>query len=275
MPLPELRTAEGAAALQSLSVAPERAVLGCDFDGTLAPIATRPEDARALPGALDALAAVAARLGAVAIISGRPALQVVDLAGFRGAPGLDRLIVYGQYGRERWDATTDEVDCPPPPAGLEDARAAVNALVAQAPSGVRIEDKGAALVVHVREAQDPDAALGALTPNLMRIALNAGFVIEPARLALELRPPGFDKGLALRRLVEQYAARTAVFIGDDRGDVPAYDAVDQMRSEGLRGLTVASASLEVDVLQERADLVVDGPAGVIEFLDCVVHGPAA
>jgi trehalose 6-phosphate phosphatase len=266
MPLPEPRTAEGAAALQALLTAPDRAVLGCDFDGTLAPIATRPEDARALPGALEALAAVAGRLRAVAIISGRPALQVVELGGFRAASGLDKLIAFGQYGRERWDAATDELTAPPTPPSVDAARGPVTELVSGCPRGVTLEDKGAALVVHVREAEDPDAALTAVAPGLMKIALQSGLIIEPARMAYELRPPGYDKGRALRSLVEEHAARTVVFIGDDRGDVPAYDMVDTLRAEGLTGLTVASASKEVDVLEERADLVVDGPAGVLEFL---------
>jgi trehalose 6-phosphate phosphatase len=272
MPLPEPRTAEGAAALQILLAEPGRAILGCDFDGTLAPIAARPEEARALPGALPALAAVAERLCAVAIISGRPALQVVELAGFRGAPGLDHLIVYGQYGRERWNAATDELSAPPIPPSVDAARGPVTALVAAAPPGVTLEDKGAALVVHVRETADPDAVLAALEPELTAIAGAHGLAIEPARRALELRPPGYDKGRALRSLVTAYDARVVVFVGDDRGDVPAYDMVEKLRAEGVTGLTVASASQEVDVLQRRADLVVDGPAGVLEFLRAISGG---
>ncbi|MFL6240176.1 MAG: trehalose-phosphatase [Actinomycetes bacterium] len=272
MPLPEPRTADGAAALQLLLTQPELAVLGCDFDGTLAPISQQPEDARALPGAVDALAAVARRLRAVAIISGRPALQVIDLAGFRSAPGLEQLIVFGQYGRERWTAPSDQVEAPPTPPSVDAARGPVTDLVAAAPSGVSLEDKGAALVVHVRGTDDPEAALGEIAPALMKIALNTGLTIEPARMAYELRPPGYDKGRALRSLVEEYAARVVVFVGDDRGDVPAYDMVETLRSEGLAGLTVASASPEVEVLQERADLVVDGPAGVVEFLQWLASG---
>jgi trehalose 6-phosphate phosphatase len=266
MPLPEPRTAEGAAALRVLLDHPDRAVLGCDFDGTLSPISERPEDARALPGALDALAAVAARLCAVAIISGRPAAQVIELGGFRGAPGLEQLVVFGQYGRERWDAKTDEVVAPPTPPSVDAARPQVRDLVAAAPAGVTLEDKGAALVVHVRGTADPNGALSAIAPQLMDIALQAGLTIEPARMACELRPPGYDKGGAVRSFVEEYDARTVVFIGDDRGDVPAYDMVETLRAEGRTGLTVASASPEVEILQARADLVLDGPSGVLEFL---------
>src|SRR3954447_3996139 len=272
MPLPAPRTAEGAAALKILLDQPDRAVVGCDFDGTLALISRRPEDSRPLPGAIEALSALAARFRAVAIITGRPAQQVVELGGFRGAPGLDDLIVFGQYGRERWHAATDKVTAPPVPPSVDTARPLVAALVSAAPAGTSLEDKGAALVVHVLEAADPDSAISAVTPELMKIALGAGLLIEPARLALELRPPGFDKGQAVRQLVEDFDARAVVFIGDDRGDVPAYDMVETLRSEGLTGLTVASASPEVQVLQDRADLVVDGPAGVVTFLDHLAQG---
>ena len=272
MPPPEPRTAEGAAALHELFTHPDRAVLGCDFDGTLAPIVKRPEDSRPLPGALDALAAVARRICAVAIISGRPAGQVIQLGGFRGAQGLEQLIVFGQYGRERWSAATDEVIAPPTPPSVEAARGPMRDLVSGCPIGVTLEDKGAALVVHVRETEDPDEALHAVAPGIIKIAWQFGLMIEPARMAYELRPPGYDKGRALRSLVDEYAARTVVFIGDDRGDVPAYDMVDILRSEGLTGVTIASASREVDVLDERADLVVDGPAGVVEFLSTLGNG---
>jgi trehalose 6-phosphate phosphatase len=266
MPLPEPRTAAGAAALAEIRAHPEQAVLGCDFDGTLAPIATRPEQARALPGALEALAAVAQHFRAVAIITGRPAAQVVEIGGFRGAAGLDRLIVFGQYGRERWYAETDTIEAPPVPPGVDVARHAIAALVASAPPGVTVEDKGAALVVHVRETDDPEATAEQLAPALLTIARDTGLTIEPARRALELRPAGYDKGNAVRALVEENDARAVVFIGDDRGDVPAYDMVDQLRGEGLTGLTVASASQEVDVLEQRADIVVEGPSGVLLFL---------
>ena len=119
---------------------------------------------------------------------------------------------------------------------------------------------------------DPEAAAAALAGPVLELAREHGLVVEPARRALELRPPGSDKGHALRRLVRENAARVVVFIGDDRGDVPAYDMVETLRGEGVAGLTVASASHEVDVLEQRADLVVDGPAGVVAFLESLSAG---
>ena len=50
-PLPRARTAAGQAGLDALLAAPARALIGTDFDGTLAPIVPDPQAARALPGA--------------------------------------------------------------------------------------------------------------------------------------------------------------------------------------------------------------------------------
>src|SRR3954471_9318579 len=100
MPLPTPRTSDGAAGLQAIIDAPKSALIALDFDGTLAPIVDRPQDARAIPGAIPALAHLAEHVCRIAIVTGRPARKVVELGGFSGADGLGSLVVYGQYGRE-------------------------------------------------------------------------------------------------------------------------------------------------------------------------------
>jgi trehalose 6-phosphate phosphatase len=57
-----------------------------------------------------------------------------------------------------------------------------------------------------------------------------------------------------------------VFGGDDLGDVEAFEAVRSLRADGLPGLVVCSASHEQPDLVRLADVVVDGPAGVIDLL---------
>ena len=56
------------------------------------------------------------------------------------------------------------------------------------------------------------------------------------------------------------------FVGDDLGDLAAFDAVDALRAAGTPGLLVCSGSTEVTALADRADLVVDGPDGVVALL---------
>jgi trehalose 6-phosphate phosphatase len=75
--LPESATVAGRSGLVALIAEPARALVAVDFDGTLAPIVVDPDDARPASGAAEALAALAARIGTVAIVTGRPATVAV------------------------------------------------------------------------------------------------------------------------------------------------------------------------------------------------------
>lgn len=149
---------------------------------------------------------------------------------------------------------------------------------AGAPDGTSIEDKGHALAVHTRRCAEPQVALDRLRSLIEALAERTGLAVEPGRFVLELRPPGMDKGVALRAFLD--AERTnrhqtplppgfpsgVVFAGDDLGDLAAYDAIDELRAEGIPGVKVCSGSTEVTALVERADLVVDGPDGVVRLI---------
>ena len=130
-----------------------------------------------------------------------------------------------------------------------------------------VEDKHGAVAVHTRRSADPAGALAALTSPISDCAQRHGLHVEPGRFVLEIRPPGVDKGQTLRSYVDERNARSVCYTGDDLGDLPAFDAVESMRANGTPGLTVCSASIEVAEVARRADLIVDGPAGVVEFLD--------
>jgi trehalose 6-phosphate phosphatase len=75
-----------------------------------------------------------------------------------------------------------------------------------------------------------------------------------------------DKGVALLEYVREIDATSVLYAGDDLGDLPAFAAVDTLRSDGTPGLLVCSGSDEVTELRERADVVVDGPEGVVDLL---------
>jgi trehalose 6-phosphate phosphatase len=133
--------------------------------------------------------------------------------------------------------------------------------------GVWIEEKGGrAVAVHTRRADDPQAAFDALRTPLTDLATRHGLIVEPGRMVLELRPPGMDKGVALLEHVRETGAQSVLYAGDDLGDLPAFAAVEKLRSDGTPGLLVCSGNPEVTELAARADLVVDGPAGVVDLL---------
>ncbi|WP_266384908.1 trehalose-phosphatase [Streptomyces canus] len=263
--LPSPATPVGRDGLRALLAEPQRAVIGLDFDGTLAPIVADPERARAHPEAVAVLAALAPKVASVAVITGRPAEIAVRYGGFAGVPGLEHLTVLGHYGAERWDAVTGEVTAPEPHPGVAAVRAELPELLDK--TGAWIEEKGGrAVAVHTRRAPDPQAAYDALRAPLTELAGRHGLIVEPGRLVLELRPPGMDKGVALLTHVRELSATSVLYAGDDLGDLPAFSAVDDLRSAGTPGLLVCSGSDEVTELRKRADLVVDGPGGVVSLL---------
>ncbi|MFJ1782929.1 trehalose-phosphatase [Streptomyces anulatus] len=269
--LPNPTTPAGREGLDAVLARPDRAVVALDFDGTLADIVPDPEQARAHPGTVAALAALAPKVAAVAVITGRPAGVAVRYGGFAGVPGLEHLVVLGHYGAERWDAVTGTVNAPAPHPGVAAVRSELPGVLHEFDSwrGTWIEEKGQAVAVHTRRAQDPQAAFETLRGPLGELAAKHGLIVEPGRLVLELRPPGMDKGVALATFVAELDAESVIYAGDDLGDLAAFAAVEKLRTEGpdgIPGLLVCSGSAEVPELAERADLSVPGPAAVVAFL---------
>jgi len=261
--LPQPVTPEGRAGLDALLADPRHALVAADFDGTLAPIVDRPGDARAHPGAVPALTTLAGAVGTLAIITGRPAADAVDLGGFAAVPGL---IVIGHYGWQRWqDGQLTAAAATP---AVQAARRALPGVLreAGAPDGSWIEDKAHAVAVHTRGTADPEAALRRLRGPLGELAAGLGLTAEPGRFVIELRPPGVDKGTALTGLAAERAARSVLFCGDDLGDLPAFAAVRSLRAGGIPGCAVASASAESPRVAAEADLVAAGPGGIVALL---------
>jgi trehalose 6-phosphate phosphatase len=264
--LPEPTTPEGRTALTAILADPGRALTAFDYDGTLSPIVADPTLAVPAPGVVDGLAQLAGRVGAVAIVTGRPAAQAVELGGLAAVMGLEGLVILGQYGVERWDRQGGLQTVDPPP-GVDKVRRQLPALLSSLGlEAAEIEDKRLALVVHVRNVHDPDAAFARLQQPLADLAAAAGLAAEPGRRVVEMRPPGMDKGQALRSLVEETRAASVLFVGDDVGDLPAFAEVRRLRSDGVPGLLVCSRSDEVNVLADQADMVVDGPMGVAALI---------
>src|SRR5262245_22991800 len=247
-------------------------VVGLDFDGTLSPIVDDPAAAHIHPDAPDTLVALAEQVRAIAVITGRPARQALVLGGLDGVGDLigehgRELYVFGQYGNETWSSTDRRVVSPRPPHGLSSFLRDLPAVLRQAEANdAFVEEKGLAVAVHTRRLADAEAAFERLLPALAQLAHRHDLVVEPGRNVVEIRAPGMDKGAAVHKLADDLAAGGFLFAGDDLGDVEAFKAVIDLRSTGLPTLLVCSASQEQAALVDLADLVVDGPAGVLGFL---------
>lgn len=277
MCLVEFSDAESRRRYDALVAVARTGLVALDFDGTLSPIVDDPAAASIHPDGPRVLTELAGAVRAIALITGRPAQQVVDLGRLEGvADEIDRLglparlLVLGQYGNQRWDSTTRRFSSADVPEGLSAFADELPGLLAEADAaGAFLEDKGLAIGVHTRRLADPDAAYARLRPLLADSAGRHGLGLEPGKQVLEVRAPGMDKGRALLRVVEETSAGGLLFAGDDLGDLQAFRAGERLRSEGMPVLLVCSGSTgqtRPTELAGLADVVVDGPAGVLALL---------
>lgn len=243
------------AVLEPLRRAPERTAILVDFDGTLAPIVAQADRAAPLPGVAEALAALAEEYAVVGVVSGRPAAYLT--AHLTGS-----LRINGLYGLE--SARDGEIRRHPKTEPWEPVVDSVaEAAVASGARWLELEHKGLSLTLHYRtHPQDAGAVLAWATTQAQR----TGLELREAKMSVELHPPiPIDKGTVVEELAEGLDA--ACFVGDDVGDLPAFDGLDRLAMRGMSTLRVAVTTSEsVSEMLDRADLLVDGPEGALAFL---------
>ena len=259
MPAPTAETL--AEVLRPLTDEPGRAAVFCDIDGTLAPIVRRADDAKVDERASRQLAVIARRYGCAACISGRSATEARRLVGVGG------IAYAGTHGAELLLPSAARPVLDPQVAGWADR---VRAFAREHDTRelrtlrIRIEDKGPIVAFHWRGAPDEDVAR-AKVEQIAAAAEEAGLWVHWGRKVLEVRPPvEINKGRAIRELVSRFPSRAAMFAGDDATDLDAFDALEELLSEGAleAAVLVGIASDEgPQAIVERADLVVDGVAG--------------
>lgn len=202
-----------------------------DLDGTIVDLASDPDAVRLPQEIVAVLGKLAERLnGALAIISGRPLDQLNRLLGSLELPRA------GLHGLERPDVSHTDV-LAMWSARLEPARSTLGWALAGRPR-LRLEDKGATIAVHFRQAPGEALFLGQLLRELLA-RLGPDFEILEGAFVKELRPRICDKGEAVRSFMarEPFRGRRPIYVGDDITDLDAFRAV-----ESLGGTAVAVGS---------------------------------
>ncbi len=230
----------------------KRLALFLDYDGTLTPIARRPELATLPDGMRERVRALAA-CAVVAIVSGR------DLANVRSLVGLDELYYAGSHGfhiagpggvRMEQEAAGSLL------AELDDAERRLRREL-EGLEGVRIERKRFALAVHFREAAEGmEREVEAIVERTRR--MHPGLRMRGGKKIFELQPDvPWDKGRAVLWLLDRLGLAgpdvLPAYSGDDATDEDAFAAL------AGRGLTVRVGAPEeptraVYVLRDVAEL---------------------
>lgn len=207
------------------SIDPDRDALFLDIDGTLAPLAPRPEDVVPLARRTAVIRRLAERMeGRLAVVTGR---TVAD---------ADRIleeacaVVAGVHGLTIRCPGGQVLTAAPSPALTEALKEAKR--FADARPGLILEDKGPGLTLHYRQA--PDLAEEVLTFG-QALALRTGLKGQPGDMVYEVREAGGDKGLAVRTLMtlEPFAGFRPVFVGDDVTDEDGIQAAQTMGGYGV------------------------------------------
>jgi trehalose 6-phosphate phosphatase len=230
--------------LAPLVEAPDQTALVFDVDGTLSPIAPRPELAVVPEQTRSELRRLGERYALVACLSGRAGLDARRLV------GVDGIEYVGNHGLELHP----------------DARVLATAIARFRDAvGMPVEDKGVSLAYHYREAEDEDAARAELE-GVAQSALLAGLEPRWGRKVLEVRPRAeADKGTAVAALIDRACASRALYAGDDTTDLDAFRGLSEAGLEHAVRIAVASDEGPRE-LREAADLVVSGPKELVEIL---------
>ena len=234
----------------ALARSPASSAILLDVDGTISPIVATPDRAALVGGAEAELVRLAGRYRVVAAISGRTHDELERIV---HVPGVRRM---GMYGLETGPVSDEVVS-------------AVRAVAGDVP-GAWVEPKGATIAVHYREVLDADAAALALRSRLRAVAEHAGLELAPGKRVVELVPAGRPlKAAAVDRILADPELVAALYAGEDVADLEAFSALDRATADGRLDRTVKVAVRGAETPQELldvADVVVDGPAGMVGLL---------
>jgi trehalose 6-phosphate phosphatase len=204
----------------------QRHAIFLDFDGTLAPIVPRPEQAAVSGRTREAVARMLEKTGgALAILSGR------DLSDLDAKLAPLRPPAAASHGVVRRDGT----------GAVRRDEAAAGRLIAAVeqmeafgrPRDLLIERKAGAVTVHYRNHPEAGDAARALVDDIVRDG--EGLRAIHGNMVSEVAVAGANKGLALDAFMAEppFAGRTPFVAGDDTTDEDAFEA-----AQGRGGLAL-------------------------------------
>ena len=205
-----------------------RRLIFLDYDGTLAPIALRPEDAAPNPGLLDQLRSLEAEAkNTVVIISGRDRWT---LQSWLGEVGADLVAEHGaqirRAGSTRWRRQSSGGSA----AWKAELRPLLELYIDRTP-GALLEEKTASIAWHYRRAEPELGELRAkqLMENLEGLVANTPLVVMHGnKKVVEIKESGIGKGRAAHLWLDGGLPYDFILaIGDDLTDEELFKALPE------------------------------------------------
>ncbi|MCB4207824.1 bifunctional alpha,alpha-trehalose-phosphate synthase (UDP-forming)/trehalose-phosphatase [Arthrobacter sp. UM1] len=226
----------------------ERLLVALDFDGVVAPIVARAEDARPLPKTKEVLDALAEVEGVqVAFVSGR------SLASLRACADPHRNVaLIGSHGAEQHLPGSDQGSGLTLTDEQEQTLAKAERVlksVARKHNGAWVEIKPAGVVLHVRQVPQ-DMQEHASVEAMQRVYVEVPKAhVSRGKSVVEIAVLKAHKGEGIEYLREAYNPSSTLFMGDDVTDENAFAVLEQGEGEpdvGVKvgpGATAAAARL--------------------------------
>jgi len=196
-----------------------------DLDGTLAPIAARPQDVRPDPRRTDLLERLAEALdGRLAVVTGRTLADVDRILEGRVTAVA---AVHGLVRRDPAGQLHERAAHP----DLHEAAAAFREFAAR-DSGLLVEEKGLSVALHFRLARSHAEAARACA---RRIAAATGLTLQDGDMVEELRTPGPTKADSVRAFMAEppFHGACPMFLGDDATDEDGFRAAGEFGGAGV------------------------------------------
>ena len=240
--------------LRSWLVTQPRLLIGCDFDGTLAPLAEHAAHAYLPEANRNALRELAQLPGIqLAVISGR---SLSDVAERVNLPGL---LYAGNHGLEMKTIEGSIVTALGAEAGrwaLAQVLHKLEPLLASIP-GAWIEDKRFTASVHYRQANEADHARLEEAVKAAVVAYSE-LALRPGKLIWEIRPATlWHKGSALAWCMNQckLSSQATAFVGDDVTDEDAFEVLPDGWSFYVGNAMPANAKVHIEDVQDTVRLL--------------------
>jgi trehalose 6-phosphate phosphatase len=242
-----------------------------DIDGTLSPIAPTPAEARLHPGVC-ALLEKAAQYAHVAIMTGR---SIEDGAAMVNVEGLTYV---GNHGAE-WSTglpSTHQVQFSPETMAYIEPAAQILDLAEKKLShipGLIIDRKRMGGAVHYRQTADNEQTRLLILDTLSEPTEARHLQLSEGKKVIEIKPTlVMNKGVALRRLVQQYNFQGVIFAGDDRTDLDAILEIGHLKQEGIAAASIVVQHHDtLSALLENADVIVQEVDGMVQLLRNLVE----